>query len=120
MMTVKCGLLTHAITQIENITLDIAASCGINPQSRFLRDASMDKVPQQKLSVKERVEQRDAEYLELFLAYPVKRLPRTGLLPISGSRALLRVQFIPSQLQLVRQRVERRHKFQIPELGLSG
>lgn len=46
--------LCTRFTQIENITQDIAASYGINPQSRFLRDASMDKVPQQKLSVKER------------------------------------------------------------------
>ncbi len=64
-MPVKNELLTHAITQIENITQDIAASYGINPQSRFLRDASMDRVSQQKLTIKEKIEQRDAEYLEL-------------------------------------------------------
>lgn len=74
-MPVKAGLLMHSITQIENITQDIAASYGKNPQSRFLRDASIDKVPQPWSNVKEKLAFLDAEYMEL-AKDPVKNAAR--------------------------------------------
>ena len=39
------GLLLKDITQIENITQEIRASYGENPQGRYLRDVSMDSIP---------------------------------------------------------------------------
>ncbi len=39
------GLLLKDITQIENITQEIRASYGENPQGRYLHDVSMDSIP---------------------------------------------------------------------------
>ncbi len=44
-MPVSKGLLLKAVTKIENITQDITDSYGENPKFRFLRDASMDSIP---------------------------------------------------------------------------
>ena len=43
-MLVNKGLLLKDITKIRNVTKDITGSYGENPQSRFLRDASMDSI----------------------------------------------------------------------------
>ena len=43
-MPVNKGLLLKDITKIRNVTKDITGSYGENPQSRFLRDASMDSI----------------------------------------------------------------------------
>lgn len=46
------GKLYHGVTKTKNITKDIHASYGENPQSIFLRDVSIKTVPQQKPEVK--------------------------------------------------------------------
>lgn len=43
-MPVNKGLLLKDITKIRNVTKDITGSYGENPQSRFLRDASMNSI----------------------------------------------------------------------------
>ena len=43
-MPVNKGLLLKDITKIRNVTKDITGSYGENPQSRFLRDASIDSI----------------------------------------------------------------------------
>lgn len=43
-MSVNKGLLLKDITKIRNVTKDITGSYGENPQSRFLRDASINSI----------------------------------------------------------------------------
>jgi len=45
-MQTERGLLLKDVTQIENVTQDLRSSYGDKPQATFLRDVSMDTIPQ--------------------------------------------------------------------------
>ncbi len=82
------GLLLKDVTQIKNITQDIHASYGENPQSIFLRDASINSIPTSKENVngKSNLSLQDLDPAELTRILQQKGLSQGMIENLLGSQ----------------------------------